>query len=160
MANAITNARCTANIVVGEGIDGLLNNVASLLISPGDAFVTKPKDLSAPPPPKPAPAPPPSAPSMFGRPGLVVDDQPAPPQNQGFNFMWGGGQPAQPQPPAPLQQLDYAMGGLGRQVADDSPTLQQLGATLREVSRASRSLQGLLQTLEAQPDALLRGRRE
>ena len=29
-----------SNIVVGEGIDGLLNNVASLLISPGDAFVT------------------------------------------------------------------------------------------------------------------------
>ena len=81
---------------------------------PGDAFVTTPTDLWAPPPPAPpAPAPPPAAPGMFGRPGLVVDDQPAPPQNQGFNFMWGGGQPAQPQPPAPPQQLDYAMGGLG-----------------------------------------------
>ena len=41
-------------------------------------------------------------PGMFGRPGLVVGDQPAPPQNQGFN--WGGGQPAQPQPPAPPQR--------------------------------------------------------
>jgi paraquat-inducible protein B len=59
-----------------------------------------------------------------------------------------------------LRATRDAMGGLGRQVADDSPTLQQLGATLREVSRASRSLQGLLQTLEDQPDALLRGRRE
>jgi paraquat-inducible protein B len=59
-----------------------------------------------------------------------------------------------------LRATRDAMGGLGRQVAEDSPTLQQLGATLREVSRASRSLQGLLQTLEDQPDALLRGRRE
>jgi paraquat-inducible protein B len=59
-----------------------------------------------------------------------------------------------------LRATRDAMGGLGRQVADDSPTLQQLGATLRELSRASRSLQGLLQTLEDQPDALLRGRRE
>ncbi len=61
---------------------------------------------------------------------------------------------------AALRATRDAMGGLGRQVADDSPTLQQLGATLREVSRASRSLQGLLQTLEDQPDALFRGRRE
>jgi paraquat-inducible protein B len=59
-----------------------------------------------------------------------------------------------------LRATRDAMGDLGRQVADDSPTLQQLGATLREVSRASRSLEGLLQTLEDQPDALLRGRRE
>ncbi|KGE05295.1 MlaD family protein [Pseudohaliea rubra] len=59
-----------------------------------------------------------------------------------------------------LRATRDAIGGLGRQVADDSPTLQQLGATLREMSRASRSLEGLLQTLEDQPDALLRGRRE
>ena len=97
-----------------RGSNGDFHSLKLLFANPpGDAFVTKPKDLSAPPPPKPAPAPPPAAPGMFGRPGLVVDDQPAPPQNQGFNFMWGGGQPAQPQPPAPPQQLDYAMGGLG-----------------------------------------------
>ena len=43
---------------------------------PGDAFVTKPKNLSAP-SPAPAPPPPPPAPGMFGRGGgLVVDDQP------------------------------------------------------------------------------------
>ena len=68
-----------------QGSNGDFHSFKLLFANPpGDAFVTKPKDLSAPPPPKPpAPAPPPAAPGMFGRPGLVVDDQPAP-QKQGL----------------------------------------------------------------------------
>lgn len=41
----------------------------------------------------------------------------------------------------------------------DSPTLYQLNAALQEVTRASRSLQALANTLEQQPEALLRGKR-
>lgn len=41
----------------------------------------------------------------------------------------------------------------------DSPTLYQLNTALQEVSRASRSLQSLANTLEQQPEALIRGKR-
>ena len=41
----------------------------------------------------------------------------------------------------------------------DSPTLYQLNTALQEVTRASRSLQSLANTLEQQPEALIRGKR-
>jgi paraquat-inducible protein B len=41
----------------------------------------------------------------------------------------------------------------------DSPTLYQLNNALQEVSRASRSLQTLANTLEQQPESLIRGKR-
>jgi len=41
----------------------------------------------------------------------------------------------------------------------DSPTLYQLNTALQEVSRAGRSLQSLANTLEQQPEALIRGKR-
>lgn len=41
----------------------------------------------------------------------------------------------------------------------DSPTLYQLNNALQEVSRAGRSLQSLANTLEQQPEALIRGKR-
>ncbi len=41
----------------------------------------------------------------------------------------------------------------------DSPTLYQLNTALQEVTRAGRSLQSLANTLEQQPEALIRGKR-
>jgi paraquat-inducible protein B len=41
----------------------------------------------------------------------------------------------------------------------DSPTLYQLNTALQEVSRAGRSLQSLANTLEQQPEAVIRGKR-
>jgi paraquat-inducible protein B len=41
----------------------------------------------------------------------------------------------------------------------DSPTLYQLNNALQEVTRASRSLQSLANTLEQQPESLIRGKR-
>ncbi len=43
--------------------------------------------------------------------------------------------------------------------SSDSPTLYQLNTALQEVSRASRSLQSLANTLEQQPEAIIRGKR-
>jgi len=59
-----------------------------------------------------------------------------------------------------LGETSSAMRGLSRQLGPGSTTLQQVNATLLELSRASRALQALLRTIEDQPDALLRGRRK
>jgi paraquat-inducible protein B len=47
-----------------------------------------------------------------------------------------------------------------KQLADeDSPTVQQINMSLQEISRAARALRGLAESLELQPDAVLRGKR-
>jgi paraquat-inducible protein B len=45
-------------------------------------------------------------------------------------------------------------------VSQDSPLAGDLRDTLQEVSRASDSLRELMDYLQRQPDALIRGRRE
>jgi paraquat-inducible protein B len=59
-----------------------------------------------------------------------------------------------------LSQAQGALQAADLQLGSDSPTLYQLNRTLEELARASRALHSLAQTLEEQPDALLRGRRE
>lgn len=44
-------------------------------------------------------------------------------------------------------------------IAEDSPTTYQLNKALRELALAGRALQSLAKTLEEQPEALLRGKR-
>jgi paraquat-inducible protein B len=43
---------------------------------------------------------------------------------------------------------------------EESPTIQQLTASLQEMSRAARSLRLLAESLEQQPEAVLRGKRD
>lgn len=61
---------------------------------------------------------------------------------------------------ATLANAERAAATVDRRLGADSSTVLQLQATLRDVTRASRALQGFLRLLEEQPDALLRGRRE
>ncbi|MCB1843345.1 MAG: MCE family protein [Halioglobus sp.] len=65
-----------------------------------------------------------------------------------------------------LEILDEAIGafedtlrGVESLVSYDSPTLYELNKALQELTRAGRSLQSLANTLEDNPEALLRGRR-
>lgn len=57
---------------------------------------------------------------------------------------------------ASFEQGMMAFDGL---VSPDSATLYQLNTALQEMTRAGRSLQALANTLEAQPEALIRGKR-
>jgi len=48
-----------------------------------------------------------------------------------------------------------------RQLADeDSPTVQRLNMSLEEISRAARALRQLAETLEREPEAIIRGKQE
>jgi len=57
-------------------------------------------------------------------------------------------------------ELAQAAASLRRLSAQDSPTVQNMNATLKEISRAANALRLLAETLEEQPDAIYRGKRE
>jgi len=58
-----------------------------------------------------------------------------------------------------IASFEQGMTGIDGLVSPDSATLYQLHNALQEMSRAGRSLQALANTLEQQPEALLRGKR-
>jgi paraquat-inducible protein B len=58
-----------------------------------------------------------------------------------------------------ITAFEQGMGQVEGLASPDSPTLYQLNSALQEVTRASRSLQSLANTLEQQPEALIRGKR-
>lgn len=58
-----------------------------------------------------------------------------------------------------LAELQRAGASLREAADSDGPLLQQSERTLRDLSQAARALRQLAGTLEAQPDALLRGRK-
>jgi paraquat-inducible protein B len=55
--------------------------------------------------------------------------------------------------------FEQGMKGVDGLVSPDSATLYQLNTALQEMTRAGRSLQALANTLEAQPESLIRGKR-
>lgn len=59
---------------------------------------------------------------------------------------------------AAIKAFEQGMGQVEGLTSPDSPTLYQLNTALQEVARASRSLQSLANTLEQQPEALIRGK--
>ena len=59
-----------------------------------------------------------------------------------------------------LEQARQALEAARRAVAEDSPVQSDLRDTLEEVRRASEELRALVDYLERQPDALIRGRRQ
>ncbi|CAA0123948.1 Paraquat-inducible protein B [Halioglobus japonicus] len=60
---------------------------------------------------------------------------------------------------AAIASFEKGMSGIDGLVSPDSATLYQLNMALQEMTRAGRSLQSLSNTLEAQPESLLRGKR-
>jgi paraquat-inducible protein B len=60
---------------------------------------------------------------------------------------------------AALLDIQGAAGNLAALLSDGSPTIKDLRRALAEFSGAARSLKGLAQTLERQPESLLRGKR-
>jgi paraquat-inducible protein B len=59
-----------------------------------------------------------------------------------------------------LEQARKAFEAAERTLAQESPLQSDLRDTLQEVSRASQALRSLVDSLERQPDALIRGKRE
>ena len=57
-------------------------------------------------------------------------------------------------------ELAQAAVSLRSLTAQDSPTAQNMNATLKEISRAANALRLLAETLEQQPDAIYRGKRQ
>ena len=57
-------------------------------------------------------------------------------------------------------ELANAAASLRSLSSQDSPTVQQANAALKEISRAATALRGLAELLEDQPDALYRGKRK
>ncbi|HEY6131016.1 MAG TPA: MlaD family protein, partial [Halioglobus sp.] len=58
---------------------------------------------------------------------------------------------------AAITSFEQGMAGVEGLVSPDSATLYQLNKALQEMTRAGRSLQSLANTLEEQPEALIRG---
>ena len=58
-----------------------------------------------------------------------------------------------------LDELSRASASLRESVDSDGPLLQQTERTMRDLSSAARALRQLANTLDAQPESLLRGRR-
>lgn len=58
-----------------------------------------------------------------------------------------------------IASFEQGMTGIDGLVSPDSATLYQLNTALQEMTRAGRSLQALANTLEAQPESLIRGKR-
>lgn len=58
-----------------------------------------------------------------------------------------------------IATFEQGMAGIDGLVSPDSATLYQLNTALEEMTRAGRALQTLANTLEEQPEALLRGKR-
>jgi paraquat-inducible protein B len=56
-------------------------------------------------------------------------------------------------------EMATAAEGLRQLVDEDSPTVQRINMSLQEISRAARAFRGLAESLELQPDAVLRGKR-
>jgi paraquat-inducible protein B len=57
-----------------------------------------------------------------------------------------------------IATFEQGMDGIDDLVSPDSATLYQLNSALQEMTRAGRSLQALANTLEAQPESLIRGK--
>jgi paraquat-inducible protein B len=57
-----------------------------------------------------------------------------------------------------IAAFEQGMTGVDELVSPDSATLYQLNIALQEMTRAGRSLQSLANTLEAQPESLIRGK--
>lgn len=57
-----------------------------------------------------------------------------------------------------LKQFDATAHTLENTFAEDSPSIYQLNRTLKDVSRSADALRNLSETLEQQPEALLRGK--
>jgi paraquat-inducible protein B len=58
-----------------------------------------------------------------------------------------------------ITSFKQGMSGIDGLVAPDSQTVYELNNALQEMTRAGRSLQSLADTLEAQPEAVIRGKR-
>lgn len=58
-----------------------------------------------------------------------------------------------------IAAFEQGMTGIDGLVSPDSATLYELNLALQEMTRAGRSLQALSNTLEAQPESLIRGKR-
>lgn len=58
------------------------------------------------------------------------------------------------------EELAKAAGAVRRLTEQESPTVDNLNATLNEIARAADALRQLAETLEQQPDAIWRGKRQ
>jgi paraquat-inducible protein B len=65
-----------------------------------------------------------------------------------------------PESRAVLADLRKTLAGIEKTLAADSPLQEDLRGTLRETSRAARSLRSLADTLDREPESLLRGKTE
>lgn len=59
-----------------------------------------------------------------------------------------------------LQKFDQAAANIGHTFSEDGLLVNQLDTSLQDVSRAARALRQLSESLDAEPDALWRGREE
>ena len=59
-----------------------------------------------------------------------------------------------------LEALRHTLTGVERVLASDSPLQSDVREAMREISRAAVSLRSLADTLDRQPEALLRGKKE
>lgn len=65
-----------------------------------------------------------------------------------------------PEAKATLEELRHTLTGIERVLASDSPLQQDVRDAMREITRAAQSLRSLTDTLDRQPEALLRGKQE
>ncbi len=65
-----------------------------------------------------------------------------------------------PEAQAALVSLRQTLANAERTLAADSPVLSEVRDAAREISRAAQSLRSLAETLDRQPEALLKGKRE
>jgi paraquat-inducible protein B len=59
---------------------------------------------------------------------------------------------------ATLQRFEKTLGGVDYNLSDDSPVLYDVRKAARELGKAGRSLQSLAETLEEQPESILKGK--
>ncbi|RYY76415.1 MAG: MCE family protein [Gammaproteobacteria bacterium] len=57
-----------------------------------------------------------------------------------------------------LQQVDKSAASIGNTFSEDAPLLNQLNSTLESINRSASAFRDLTDTLEQQPEALLRGK--
>ena len=57
-----------------------------------------------------------------------------------------------------MQSFDQAAANIEHTFSEDAPLINQLTRTLEDISRSSQAFRSLSETLEQQPEALLRGR--
>lgn len=58
-----------------------------------------------------------------------------------------------------LESFDQATNNLNQMLSDDAPLVYQLNRTLSDISRSAQAFQSLSETLDQQPESLLRGRK-